>query len=191
MGRAKEDQPDSSLPEGCCCGPLFHEESRGIRQVSQVCAHMHSIAQIHVLDRSMSATTKNTPSKHHPRKRNVTTSMSGIKIRVACRRDVKQSANKSCIVNSASAIQSSALVLLEFRQQNACCSPADPPRWPSGKGDRLESGRSRVRIPLAPRFFRGSSHTSDLQIGTPVATLPGAWCYRVSAGTGWPGVSIL
>ena len=32
--------------------------------------------------------------------------------------------------------------------------------------------------------FSGSSHTSDLKIGTPVATLPGAWDYRVSAGTG-------
>ena len=40
-------------------------------------------------------------------------------------------------------------------------------------------------------IFSGSSHDSDLNIGTPVATLPGAWCYRVSAGTGWPGVSIL
>ena len=30
-----------------------------------------------------------------------------------------------------------------------------PPRWPSGYGVRLESGRSRVRIPLAPGFFRG------------------------------------
>ena len=40
-------------------------------------------------------------------------------------------------------------------------------------------------------IFLGSSHTSDLKIGTPVATLPYAWCYRVSAGTGWPGVSIL
>ena len=37
----------------------------------------------------------------------------------------------------------------------------------------------------------GSSHTSDLKIGTPVATLPGDWRYRVSAGTGRPGVSIL
>ena len=37
----------------------------------------------------------------------------------------------------------------------------------------------------------GSSHTSDIKIGTPVATLPGAWRYRVIAGTGWPGVSIL
>ena len=39
--------------------------------------------------------------------------------------------------------------------------------------------------------FPRSSHTSDFKIGTPVATLPGAWCYRVSAGTGRPGVSIL
>ena len=30
----------------------------------------------------------------------------------------------------------------------------------------------------------GSSHTSDLKTGTPVATLPGAWSYRVSPGTG-------
>ena len=40
-------------------------------------------------------------------------------------------------------------------------------------------------------IFSGSSHTGDLNIGTPVATLPGAWRYRVSAGTGRPGVSIL
>ena len=50
--------------------------------------------------------------------------------------------------------------------------------------------RSRVRIPLEPDFS-GSSHTSDFKIGTPVATLPGAWRYRVSTGTGRPGVSIL
>ena len=45
--------------------------------------------------------------------------------------------------------------------------------------------------PACARIFSGSSHTSDLNIGTPVATLPGAWRYRVSAGTGQPGVSIL
>ena len=44
---------------------------------------------------------------------------------------------------------------------------------------------------LLPSHTSGSSHTSDLKIGTPVATLPGAWRYRVSAGTGRPGVSIL
>ena len=41
------------------------------------------------------------------------------------------------------------------------------------------------------RDFSWSSHTSDLEIGTPMATLPGAWHYRVSAGTGRHGVSIL
>ena len=41
------------------------------------------------------------------------------------------------------------------------------------------------------RDLSGSSHTRDLKIGTQVATLPGSWQYRVSAGTGWPGVSIL
>ena len=39
--------------------------------------------------------------------------------------------------------------------------------------------------------FSGSSHTSDLKIGTPAATLSGAWRYRVSSGTDWPRVSIL
>ena len=45
--------------------------------------------------------------------------------------------------------------------------------------------------PACVVIFSGSSHTSDLKIGTPVATLPGAWRYRVSTGTGQPGVSIL
>ena len=41
------------------------------------------------------------------------------------------------------------------------------------------------------RDFSGSCHTSDLKIGTPMATLPGSWRYRVSVGTGRPSVSIL
>ena len=45
--------------------------------------------------------------------------------------------------------------------------------------------------PACAGIFLGSSHTSDLKIGIPVATLPGAWRYRVSTGTGRPGVSIL
>ena len=45
--------------------------------------------------------------------------------------------------------------------------------------------------PACAGIFSGSSHTSDLKIGTPLATLPGAWRYRVSTGTGRPGVSIL
>ena len=36
------------------------------------------------------------------------------------------------------------------------------------------------------RDFPGSSHTSHFDIGTPVATLPDALRYGVSAGTGWP-----
>ena len=45
--------------------------------------------------------------------------------------------------------------------------------------------------PACAGIFSGSSHTSDSKIGAPVATLPGAWRYRVSAGTGQPCVSIL
>ena len=45
--------------------------------------------------------------------------------------------------------------------------------------------------PACVWIFSGSSHTRDLKLGTPVATLPGAWHYRVSTGTGRPGVSIL
>ena len=39
--------------------------------------------------------------------------------------------------------------------------------------------------------FSGLSHTINFNIDSPVATLPGAWCYRVTAGAGWPSVSIL
>ena len=56
----------------------------------------------------------------------------------------------------------------------------------SASGAEDPGFESRLR-----RDFSGSSHTSDLKIGTPVATLPGAWRYKVGAGTGLPGVSIL
>ena len=39
--------------------------------------------------------------------------------------------------------------------------------------------------------FSGSSHTSNLKMGTLVASPPDAWCDRVSTGSGWPGVSML
>ena len=48
-----------------------------------------------------------------------------------------------------------------------------------GEDSRFESRLRRGTFPV-------SSHTSDFKIGTPVATLPGAWRYRVSAGTGRP-----
>ena len=41
------------------------------------------------------------------------------------------------------------------------------------------------------RDFSGSNHASNLNIGILVSTLSGAWHYRVSAGTGRCGVSIL
>ena len=59
----------------------------------------------------------------------------------------------------------------------------------------VKASASRVEDPgfesCLRRDFSGLSHTSDFKIDTPVAALPGAWRYRVSAGTGWPGVSIL
>ena len=41
------------------------------------------------------------------------------------------------------------------------------------------------------RDVSGSSHTNDLKMGTPMATLPCTWCYRVNTGNGQPSVSIL
>ena len=63
-------------------------------------------------------------------------------------------------------------------------------------GLEVKASASRAADPgfdscLCREDFSGLSHTNDLKTGTPVATLQGAWCYRVSAGTGWPGVSIL
>ena len=56
----------------------------------------------------------------------------------------------------------------------------------SASGAEDPGFESRLR-----RDISGSSYTSDLKIDTPVATLSGAWRYRVSAGTGRTGVSIL
>ena len=76
---------------------------------------------------------------------------------------------------------------LERQKVYSSCAPR---RWPSGtaSASRAEDPGFESRL---SRDFSGSSHTSDSKIGTPVATLPGAWRYRVSAGTGRPGVSIL
>ena len=56
----------------------------------------------------------------------------------------------------------------------------------SASGAEDPGFESRLR-----REFSGSSRASDFKIGIPVATLPGVWRYRVSAGTGRTGVSIL
>ena len=44
------------------------------------------------------------------------------------------------------------------------------PRWLSGQGVHLKSGRSRLRIPIAPEILSGSSHTSDFKL--PLHWLP-------------------
>ena len=46
--------------------------------------------------------------------------------------------------------------------------------------------KSRLR-----QDFSGVESNQWLKNYTPVATLPGTWRYRFSAGTGWPSVSIL
>ena len=44
----------------------------------------------------------------------------------------------------------------------------------------VKASASRQEDPGKLRDFSGLSHTRDLKIGTPVATLAGAWRYRVS-----------
>ena len=73
--------------------------------------------------------------------------------------------------------------------------PLSPPPPNRLGGLVVKASASRAEDPgfesRLRRDFSGSSHTSDLNIGTPVATLQCVWRYRVSAGTGRPGVSIL
>ena len=59
------------------------------------------------------------------------------------------------------------------------------------KASRLESGRSRVPIPLAPGFFRGRVIPVTSKLALQWLPCPGAWRHRVSAETGRPGVRII
>ena len=57
--------------------------------------------------------------------------------------------------------------------------------WDRLVGLVVKASASRAEDPgieYRLRIFPGSSHTSDFKIGTPVATLPDARRYRVSAG---------
>ena len=95
------------------------------------------------------------------------------------------------------------VIYLAGTSSNQPTTTLPPPPLPSlpfaqnrSFGPEVKTTASRAADPgfdsrLCCGNFSGSSHTSDFKIGTPVATLPGAWCYRVSTGTGWPGVSIL
>ena len=70
-----------------------------------------------------------------------------------------------------------------------------PPRWNLHVGLVVKASASRAEDPRFEsrlrRDFSGSNHTNDFKIDIPVATLPGSGHYRVSAGTGRSGVSIL
>ena len=64
------------------------------------------------------------------------------------------------------------------------------PCWPSDKGVRLGSARPGFGSCLGLGSFSRSSHTSDLNMGTPVATLQDTGSCRASTRTGWLSVSI-
>ena len=55
----------------------------------------------------------------------------------------------------------------------------------------MECGRPEFDSRFRRESFSRSGHTSDLEIGTPEATLPGARCHSVNTGTGQHGVRIL
>ena len=65
-----------------------------------------------------------------------------------------------------------------------------PNRWPSGKTSASRAVGQFSVPPFAVDLLEVESY-QWLKTGTPVATLPGPWRYWVSAGAGWPGVSIL
>ena len=50
----------------------------------------------------------------------------------------------------------------------------------------LRAGETKIN-PCLPQL----SCPGDINTGTPRAAVPGVWCYRVSALTGWLSVSIL
>ena len=117
----------------------------------------------------MNAGNKNTPSAHQPRRRNVTTLVVGLKNGHIRKKSHPKVVNPRDIAGERKKKKK--------KDRSAWCT----------KGNSAEFASSEN----CAGIFLGSSHTSDFKIGTPVATLPGAWLYRVSAGTGRPGVSIL
>ena len=79
------------------------------------------------------------------------------------------------------------LNLLVFCRQSSYTVPSwNQSCWPSGKATASRAA-GLGSIPAFPLDL----FPSWVIPVTPVASLSGAWCYRVSAGTGQPGVSIL
>ena len=60
------------------------------------------------------------------------------------------------------------------------------PQWASGQVSALKAA-DLGSIPVSPRVFSRSSHTSDLTIRSSAAILPGTCSCWVSAGTSQPG----
>ena len=64
------------------------------------------------------------------------------------------------------------------------CTPSSHPlpklRWPCGYASATSAAHPMFDSPRTD--ISGSSHTSDLEISTPVATLPGAWHFCVALG---------
>ena len=98
---------------------------------------------------------------------------------------------RTSIIVLYSDLRTSIIVLYSYLRTNYRPSVASTLAAVPDRLAGIESGRSQGSIPACAGTFSGSSHTRDLKIGTLVATLPGAWHYRVSAGTGRPGVSKL
>ena len=72
-----------------------------------------------------------------------------------------------------------------------CCVVVDLLVGPVVKAS-VSRAADRGSIPaFGVDFFPRSTHTSDVKTYHSVETLPGVWRYRLSVGTGWPGVSIL
>ena len=133
--------------------------------------------------------------------------------RLACFRDRSAQEDYTCCHAEAEAADPTCCLTQSHDADTGPTSPSSdrktPGAWPGchsstnisviGK-DRLvglvvKASASRAEDPgfesACDGIFSRSSHTSDSKIGTPVATLTGAWRYRISTGTGWPGVSIL
>ena len=77
------------------------------------------------------------------------------------------------------------------RQRNNCMARRSSPLDDRLVGLVVKASASRAEGPGFESRLRRDFFGVESKIGTPVATLPGAWRYRVSAGTGRPGVSIL
>ena len=114
--------------------------------------------------------------------------LAGSRTEVSCMEGVVEELVE--LVSSSTFCSSSSTAAQHTPHMAQCIAASPAPSLVSGKGIYLESRRpgfDPCRFPHGD--FSGSSHTSDFKIGTPVLTLPGVWCYRVSAGTGQPGVS--